>query len=85
MISCKLLCDLDFIYLLRPFAILFTGTLLHFRISLSRMREGTAKLDEDTQLELDVKCLQILRALIYNKFIYIDPEDKERNPEIYRA
>lgn len=48
------------------------------------MRDGTATIDEETQLELDVKCLQILRALIYNKFVFIDEEDKERCPEKYR-
>lgn len=49
-----------------------------------RTREDTAILDEETQLQLDLKCFQILRALIYNKIILIDPEDKDRNPKKYK-
>ena len=33
--------------------------------------------------ELDIKSLQILRATIYNEFVQIDPEEKERSPETY--
>ncbi len=40
--------------------------------------------DSERQTELDIKCLQILRAVIYNQIILIDEEDKERNPKKYR-
>ena len=40
--------------------------------------------DSERQTELDIKCLQILRAVIYNKTILIDEEDKERSPKKYR-
>ena len=40
--------------------------------------------DGERQTQLDIKCLQILRASIHNKIILIDQEDKERNPKKYR-
>ena len=40
--------------------------------------------DSERQTELDIKCLQILRAVIYNKIILIDEEDKDRDPKNYR-
>ncbi len=40
--------------------------------------------DSERQTELDIKCLQILRAVIYNQIILIDEEDKERDPKKYR-
>ena len=36
------------------------------------------------QIKMDIKCLQILRATIYNEFVQIDPEEKERDPESYK-
>ncbi len=44
----------------------------------------TDHFDSERQTELDIKCLQILRAVIYNQIILIDEEDKERNPTKYR-
>ena len=38
----------------------------------------------ERQTQLDIKCLQILRAIIYNQIILVDEEDKERNPKKYR-
>ena len=45
---------------------------------------ATATFDLERQTELDIKCLQILRANIYNQIIMIDEEDKDRNPMKYR-
>ena len=63
------------------------GVLFCFRISLSKdddiIIEG-GNLDFEEQAQLDIKCLQILRATIYNKIILINEEDKERNPKKYR-
>lgn len=58
-----------------------------FRISLSRISGGghiTGNFDLERQVELDIKCLQILRAIIHNQILLIDEEDKERNPKEYR-
>lgn len=41
-------------------------------------------ISSDMQIKLDVKCLQILRAVIHNEFVQIDPEEKERHPESYK-
>jgi len=38
----------------------------------------------DIQVRMDIKCLQILRAIVYNEFVQIDPEEKERDPESYK-
>ena len=38
----------------------------------------------EIQVKMDIKCLQILRAIIYNEFVQIDPEEKERDPEGYK-
>ena len=46
--------------------------------------EGNSVADEERQTKLDIKCLQILRALIYNQMILINEEDRERDPEKYR-
>ena len=42
-------------------------------------------MDQDAQLELDVKCIQILRTLVHNKLKLIDHEDRDRHPEKYRT
>ncbi len=49
-----------------------------------RTMENNEDIDVDRQVELDIKCLQILRALIYNQIILLNEEDKERDPEKYR-
>ena len=57
------------------------------RISLSKVESDgfiTGNLDSERQTELDIKCLQILRATIYNRIVLIDEEDKERDPKKYR-
>ena len=40
--------------------------------------------DTERQIELDISCLRILRASIINQTLYIDEEDKERDPRKYR-
>lgn len=40
--------------------------------------------DRRNQDELDIKCLQILRAIIHNEIIKIDPTLKENSPSGYR-
>ena len=39
--------------------------------------------DSRKQVLLNVKCLRILRCMIYNHIALIDPELKERDPEEY--
>lgn len=41
-------------------------------------------MDEEDQIQLDIICLEILRALIYDKYKNINQEDQERNPARYR-
>ena len=55
-----------------------------YRISLSRLEQGLAEAERRRQDQVDVKSLQILRAIIYNQIIQIDPELKERDPPEYR-
>ena len=55
--------------------------------SLSRLKyQGAScyEIDSEEKAELDIKCLQILRALIYNRIILIDREDMDRNPKKFR-
>jgi inositol 1,4,5-triphosphate receptor type 1 len=40
--------------------------------------------DRRKQDELDIKCLQIMRAIIHNEIVNIDPELKENSPPGYR-
>lgn len=57
------------------------------RLSLIKAKSGKHQnnnSDLERQTEIDVKCLQILRASIYNKIILINEEDKEREPKKYR-
>ena len=44
----------------------------------------TDHFDTERQTELDIKCLQILRTVIYNQIILIHEEDRERHPKKYR-
>ena len=37
-----------------------------------------------SQVELDVKSLQILRAIIHNEIMHIDPKLKEESPTAFR-
>ena len=60
-------------------------TIVKCRISFaSGKSDDSDSSDSERQTELDIKCLQILRAVIYNKTILIDEEDKERSPKKYR-
>ncbi len=57
------------------------------RISLVRSKKGLQQdgFDFETQTELDIKCLQTLRAMIYNEIIQIDDEElRNKNPEQFR-
>ena len=42
--------------------------------------------DEDRcrQNELDIKCLQLLRAIIHNEIVKIHPDLKDESPQLYR-
>ena len=40
--------------------------------------------DRRKQDELDIKCLQIMRAIIHNEIMNIDPNLKENSPTAYR-
>ena len=53
-------------------------------ISFNRLDEIDNEKERRQQDELDVKCLQILRALIHNELVQIDPDLKENNASGYR-
>ena len=53
------------------------------RISFSRLSEMGEK-ERQRQIELDVKSLQILRAIIHNEIMHIDPKLKEESPTTFR-
>ena len=59
-------------------------THINTRISLRRLSEGMSEAEKRKQVQVDVKSLQILRAIIYNQIVQIDPELKEREPAEYR-
>ena len=53
---------------------------------LSSISSSQMKPDEATRLqqeELDIKCLQLLRAIIHNEIVKL-PENWEENPHHYR-
>ena len=57
------------------------------RISLGKgkgTKAAATDLDTERQADLDIKCLQILRASIYNQTLFVDEEDKDRDPIKYR-
>ena len=51
---------------------------------MRRRINSESEIDMERQTQLDIKCLQILRAVIYNEMIQIDVEEKEREPKKYR-
>ena len=54
-------------------------SLLQYRISghyKSHAKEYDV-ITSEIQVRMDIKCLQILRAIIYNVFVQMDPEEKE--------
>ena len=53
---------------------------------LERMVEGLRKLDFQIleYLRYASQRLQVLRAIIYNEIVRIDPELKENQPKMYR-
>ena len=53
------------------------------RISFGQLEEMEEK-DRQRQVELDIKSLQILRAIIHNEIMHIDPKLKEENPASFR-
>ncbi len=53
------------------------------RISMSQLSH-TSEAKRRRQVDLDIKCLQLLRAIVYNQLVQIDPELKERDPAKYR-
>ena len=55
-----------------------------YRISISR-EEYLTEEDQQQQDMLDIRCLQVLRALIHNQIKMIDPEEEDSNPVHYRG
>ena len=57
----------------------------HFfsRISVAS-EDYLSEADQQRQDLLDIRCLQVLRALIHNQIKMIDPELKDRDPVVYR-
>jgi len=53
------------------------------RISFGQLEEMEEK-ERQHQVELDVKSLQILRAIIHNEIIQMHPNLKEDNPTMFR-
>lgn len=64
------------------FCILPHICLVH-RISFHKLKDldDTERRRQD---ELDINTLRILRALVHNEIVQIDPEMKENDPEAYR-
>jgi hypothetical protein len=58
---------------------------MHFksRISLSQLGQEKSEAKRERQIQVDIKSLQILRAIIHNQIVQIDPELKEREPAEY--
>jgi hypothetical protein len=56
---------------------------LIYRISLSRLGQERNEAKRERQVQVDIKSLQILRAIIHNQIVQIDPELKEREPAKY--
>ena len=54
------------------------------RMSWSKSVQNLSEAVARRQVSLDIKCLQILRCMIHNHIVQIDPELKERDPEEYR-
>ena len=54
-----------------------------YRISFRLLDEMDEK-ERRSQIELDVKSLQILRAIIHNEIMHSDPNLKEDNPPLFR-
>ena len=54
-----------------------------FRISVSS-EQHLSEAEQQKQDLLDIRCLQVLRALIHNRIKLIDPELKDRDPAEYR-
>ena len=57
--------------------------LCQLEISLKNLRTLTEK-ERQRQDELDIKCLQIMRAIINDKIVQIDPELREKSPPNFR-
>ncbi|XP_019849951.1 PREDICTED: inositol 1,4,5-trisphosphate receptor-like [Amphimedon queenslandica] len=57
--------------------------LKQIEISVSRS-DQLGEAEQMNQDKLDLRCLQILRALIHNKIKHIDPELKQRDPKEFR-
>ena len=53
------------------------------RISVSS-EEHLSESEQQEQDLLDIRCLQVLRALIHNQIKMIDPEEEDRNAANYR-
>ena len=57
--------------------------LAQLEYSSSRLNELKEE-DRRRQNELDIKCLQLLRALIHNESVKIHPDLKDMKPQLYR-
>ena len=57
--------------------------LCQLEISFRNLETSTEK-ERQRQDELDIKCLQIMRAIIHNEIVQIDPELREDSPSVYR-
>ena len=53
------------------------------RISFGQLEDMEEK-ERQRQVELDIKSLQILRAIIHNEIMHIDPNLKEDSPSAFR-
>ena len=53
------------------------------RISFGQLGKMEEK-EKQHQVELDIKSLQILRAIIHNEIMHIDPNLKKKDPASFR-
>ena len=82
-VACYNVCHNSMMYALIRVLLYHNNAII--RITLSTMGDEThGKLDDERQTQLDIKCLQILRATIHNQIVLIDEEDKERNPKQFQ-
>ena len=58
--------------------------LAQLEISFNVEIEDLSESERSKQDTLDIRCLQIMRTIIHNEVMHIDPELKERSPSGYR-
>ena len=79
----RLIKQLEYVVNLYGYYYSMHSSTLIYRISLSRLGQERSEAKRERQVQVDIKSLQILRAIIHNQIVQIDPELKEREPAKY--